>query len=254
MKDWEGTGEAFGASYASLCAGTADPLLAVLGDPAGRTLLDVGAGTGRLSAALAEAGWRVTGCEPEPTMRTVAAREHPAVPMVAGALPELPFDDRAHDVVIANFVLNHVADPRLSAHELARVAEERVAATIWTNSPTWLWVEVCERAGLVPVAGERLPPEKDFERTADGFERMLRDAGWLDVQAVEHTWTWHAAPSALWASAVGGVGAAGLFYRGLGATDRQRFHAAFEALCAERAVGGRIPLAHTAAVATGRRG
>ena len=254
MKDWGGRGEAYAASYAALCAGTAEPIMSMLGEPAGRTLLDVGSGTGLLTAALADAGWTVTGCEPEPMMRAVAAREHPALPMSAGALPSLPFADGAYDAVVANFVLNHVADPRVAARELARVSRDALAATIWSRSPTWLWLEVCERAGLQPAAGERLPPDKDFERSAEGFARMLRDAGWRDVEVAEHTWTWHAAPTALWASAEGGVGGAGLFYLSLSAVEQGRFRDAFDRICAERANDGRIPLEHTAAVAAGRRG
>lgn len=253
MKDWDGRGEAYAASYAALCGGTSGPLLVLLGPAGGRSLLDVGAGTGLLAAAFAEAGWSVTGCEPEPSMRRVAAREHPSVPMIDGALPSLPIADRSSDVVVANFVLNHVADPRVSARELARVSADRVAATIWTTSPTWLWREVCDRAGLEAAAGERLPPEKDFERTAEGFARMLRDSGWLDVDVREHTWTWSAQPAALWASAEGGVGGAGVFYRGLGAAEQERFRDALAGICAERAVHGRVPLEHTAAIAAGWR-
>lgn len=254
MKDWGGRGAAYAASYAALCAGTAQPLLEALGTPGGRTLLDVGAGTGLLAATLADAGWDATGCEPEPSMRAVAAAANPALEMIDGALPALPIADGVYDVVVANFVLNHVADPRVCARELARVARDRLAATIWTSSPTWLWLEVCEQAGLTPAAGERLPPEKDFERTVDGFGRMLRDAGWRDIDVSEHTWTWFAAPAALWVSAEGGVGGAGLFYLSLEGSDQERFRVAFERICSERLVGDSIPLVHTAALATGRPG
>lgn len=252
MKDWAGTGEAYASSYAALCAGTADALLDALDEPGGRTLLDVGSGAGTLAAVFADAGWSVTGCEPEATMRAVAARRHPGIEVVDGALPELPFADRAFDAVVANFVLNHVADPRASARELTRVASERVAATVWADSPSWLWREVCARAGLEPTAGERLPSEKDFERSVHGFGRMLRDAGWRDTTVNALTWTWHADPEALWLSAEGGVAAAGAFYGALDEADRRRFRRGFDAVCDERAVDGRLPLAHTAAVAAGR--
>lgn len=251
MKDWAGTGEAYAASYAPLCAGTTETLARALGAPDGRSLLDVGSGTGVLAAAFIDAGWAVTACEPESTMRDVARREHPGMRLRDAALPSLPFEDAAFDVVVANFVLNHVADPRMASRELARVAANRVAATIWTTSPTWLWREVCERAGLAPAAGERLPPEKDFERTPEGFERMLSDAGWRMREVVEHTWTWNADPTALWASAEGGVGGAGLFYRALGGAERASFRAAFDVVCAQRCVDGLIPLEHSAAVAVG---
>lgn len=254
MKAWAGVGEAYAASYAALCAGTAGALAEALGPAADRSLLDVGSGTGLLGARLAADGWDVTGCEPEPTMRAVAEREHPQLKVIAGALPDLPFDDASFDAVTANFVLNHVDDPRRSARELVRVSAARVAATIWFRSPSWLWLEVCAMAGLEPAVGERLRPDMDFERTAAGFTRMLRDGDWQDVVVSELEWTWHAAPEALWASAEGGVASAGALYRSLGGRDRDRFRHAFDELCAERSVDGTIALPHTAAIASGCRG
>ncbi|SEB85892.1 class I SAM-dependent methyltransferase [Microbacterium hydrocarbonoxydans] len=249
MKDWAGTGRAYADSYASLCVGTADALRDALGAPADRTLLDVGSGTGLLTAALAQDGWETSGCEPEPTMREIAQREHPLIPVHDGSLPSLPFAAGAFDAVVANFVLNHVSDPRGAARELLRVSRERVAATIWTDSPSWLWREVSERAGVAPATGERLPPERDFERSVEGFGRMLADGGWPRPQVVEVTWTWHARPVELWASAEGGVGAAGQTFRSLGDSDRSSFRAAFDLVCAERSTDGRLPLQHSAAVA-----
>lgn len=251
MKAWRGTGEAYAASYAALCLGTAPTLIAALGSGAGRTLLDVGSGTSSLLAEFARQGWAVTGCEPEPSMRAVAQREHPEIDCVAAGLPELPFADDAFDAVTANFVLNHVADPRASARELARVARGRVAASIWVRSPTWFWRSVCERAGLEPAEGERLPADRDFARTSAGFAGMLTDAGWRGVEVIERTWTWDAEPAALWASAEGGVAGAGLFYRSLDEAGRVAFRVGFDDLCAELAIDGEVPLEHTAAIAVG---
>ncbi|MDF2509679.1 MAG: hypothetical protein K0Q52_3538, partial [Microbacterium sp.] len=157
MKDWAGVGEAYAASYAALCAGTFPVMRSALGAPAGRSLLDVGAGDGTLAAAWSAAGWDVTACEPEPTMRAVSRRRNPVIDAVDGALPDLPFARGAFDVVVANFVLNHVASPRTSAAELRRVTRGAVVATTWTLSPSWLWAEITARAGVEPFAGERLP-------------------------------------------------------------------------------------------------
>lgn len=255
MKTWSGVGEAYEASYASLCEGTADALIDVLGRGDARSLLDVGAGTGRIAARLsATAGWRVTAGEPEETMRLVAARNFPELDIVHAALPELPFGDRAFDAVIANFVLNHVPDPRGAAAELLRVSRRVVVATIWSSSPSWFWHEVGARAGLRPPTGERLSPEMDFERSEDGFRRMLGEAGWPDVDTRALEWTWHVAPDALWASAEGGVAAAGLLYRGLDTAGRARFRSAFNDLCAEHEVGERLPLQHAAVLAVSLHG
>lgn len=254
MKPGGGVGEAYAASYASLCAGTGDALLSALGAPGGRRLLDVGSGTGELADRFRVRGWDVTACEPEWTMRAVSTRQHPEVPVVAGALPELPFAPASFDAVTANFVLNHVPDPRASARELARVAVSGapLGASIWLRSPSWFWAEIVARAGIVAAPGERLSPDKDFARTAVGFEAMLTDGGWHGVRVEELSWVWRAAPSALWASAEGGVASAGLLYRALSDDDRALFRRTFEAVCAEYAVEGLVPLEHTAAVAVGR--
>jgi hypothetical protein len=81
---------------------------------------------------------------------------------------------------------------------------------------------------------------------------MLIDAGWSDVVAHEQSWTWEAAPAALWASASGGVASAGMIYRSLDDRERRRFRIGFEETCASHSRGAVIPLVHTAAVAVGR--
>lgn len=253
MKAWSGTGEAYAASYAGLCAGTVPAVVDILGEPHGRRMLDIGSGTGDLLARCADAGWQVTGCEPEPTMRAVSLRAHPDLTVEPGSLPVLPFPSASFDAVTANFVLNHVADPRRGASAMAGVGRPgaRLIATIWTRSPSWFWIEVCERASLVPATGRRLSPTKDFARTAEGFAGMLIDAGWHEVRATELSWTWFPEPGELWASAEGGVASAGQFYLALDADGRRRFRHSFEAVCSERESEGVVPLVHTAAVGQG---
>ncbi|WP_336645342.1 class I SAM-dependent methyltransferase [Microbacterium sp. USHLN186] len=245
---WAGTGEAFAASYAALCAGTGERLREIAGPGRGRTLLDVGAGDGTLAAAWTDAGWRVTAAEPEPSMREAARARHPKLKLVRDALPDLSFDDDRFDVVTANFVLNHVPDPRAAAAELRRVARDLVIATTWSASPTALWGEVTARAGLAPASGSRLPPEKDFARTAEGLRRMLTEVGWHPA-VTELTWTWHVEPEVLWRSVTGGVAGAGAFYATLAGADRARFQMAFDELTADRSEGGRMPMTQTAAIA-----
>lgn len=253
MKDWAGVGEAYSASYAALCAGSFPAMRHVVGEPAGRRLLDVGAGDGRLVAAWAAEGWTVTACEPEATMRAASHRAHPLIETVDAALPDLPFADGAFDVVVANFVLNHVGTPRASAAELDRVSRDAVVATTWTLSPSWLWAEITARAGIEPLAGARLPADQEFERTADGFAQMLREAGLERVAVTEHEWTWNAAPDALWRSVEGGVAGAGALYAELDPERRQRFRAAFDVVVDERSRDGALPLEHRAAIAVSRR-
>ncbi|MFK3679345.1 class I SAM-dependent methyltransferase [Microbacterium sp. NPDC090218] len=249
MKEWAGVGEAYAASYAALCAGTFPVMRDALGAPGGRSLVDVGSGDGTLAAAWAGAGWNVTACEPEATMRAASRRRYPPIDAIEAGLPELPFADGAFDVAVANFVLNHVATPRRAAAELRRVSRGAVIATIWTRSPSWLWSEITDRSGVEPSVSARLPADQDFERTGEGFARMLQEAGLEQVVVREVEWTWEAAPDALWLSVEGGVAGAGALYTGLGSGDRRLFREAFDRVVDERRVGDTLPLEHRAAIA-----
>ncbi|WP_298038021.1 class I SAM-dependent methyltransferase [uncultured Microbacterium sp.] len=255
MTAWEGTGRAYAASYAELCAGTIESIVEELGAGRGRPALDVGAGIGELAARLSAHGWSATAAEPESSMRVVAGHRHPRLSLVDAALPGLPFADASFAAVTANFVLNHVDDPRRSAAELLRVAAPAgvVAASIWTRSPSWFWGEVVEESALPRATGGRLPPEKDFERTAEGFASMLRAAGWATVSVTEEERIWRASPEMLWASVEGGVASAGGFYQLLDGSARIRFRAAFDTVSARYDDAGTIALEHVAAIAVQRR-
>lgn len=88
-------------------------------------VVDVGAGTGMFSAALARRGGaaRVVGVEPSAAMRE-QAREfgaHPRVEYVAGRADAVPVPDGSADLVLLSRVIHHVPDRRRCMRELARV-------------------------------------------------------------------------------------------------------------------------------------
>ncbi|WP_047523927.1 hypothetical protein [Microbacterium sp. ZOR0019] len=124
-----------------------------------------------------------------------------------------------------------------------------VVATVWTRSPSWLWAEITERSGIAPFVGARLSDAEDFERTADGFGRMLQEAGLPHVAVTEIDWIWNADPDSLWLSVDGGVAGAGALHAGLDQAERQRFRTAFDTVVEERSVRGSLLLEHRAAIA-----
>lgn len=90
----------------------------LLPDLAGRTVLDVGCGTGRYRQPLASRGARrVVGLDPEPAMLTDAG----GAPVACAALPSLPVASGAFDVVLCALVVGHLPDLRSALGELARV-------------------------------------------------------------------------------------------------------------------------------------
>ena len=88
-------------------------LLVREGDLVGRRVLDIGCGTGRAAAALAERGSRVWGVEPEPEMAALA-RERLSTVKVAPA-ERLPFKDGWFDRALMWLVLHLVDRPRALA-------------------------------------------------------------------------------------------------------------------------------------------
>ena len=96
----------------------------------GRTVLDVGTGTGRAAIALARRGARVTGVDASEEMLAVARRRAADrkvdVPFLKGDAHALQFADHSFDMVVCLRVLMHTPDWRRSLSELCRVARYRV--------------------------------------------------------------------------------------------------------------------------------
>lgn len=163
--------------------------------------------------AAADRGREVTAVDIDPAMV-----ERCGVPAVARASAlDLPLASGTFDVVTANFLVNHLPDPRRGVAEIARVLRPggRAAMTIWpAGSLAWadLVTEAFDAAGVVPLSGQRLPDHLDFERSVDGLGGIAGEAG-LSVTVAENVgWDWTVTPSNLWRGVSGGVGTAGRTY------------------------------------------
>jgi SAM-dependent methyltransferase len=228
---WEGVAEAYARSFAGLCAGAIPAMLDGL--PSGGRLLDVGCGTGELVRAARTAGGDVIGVEPDPEMAALASEALGEDVLVAG-LPDLPHADDGFDVVTANFVLNHVDDPRAGALELARVAAPGgvVRATIWGSAPppqALMWNGLLDMVGAVRPPSPRLPADRDFERSADGLATVLSEVGLAVTDAGTRAWTWRVAPDALW-TGLTAVGNFGVLYRAQTEDVQGRLRSAYDEL------------------------
>jgi SAM-dependent methyltransferase len=99
-----------------------EPVVAALlaGLPAGRAL-DVGCGTGRHTARLADAGHDVTGIDPSEEMLTRARERLPGVEFRTGGFEALPAEEAQADLVVCALALSHVPSLLAPVAELARV-------------------------------------------------------------------------------------------------------------------------------------
>ena len=92
-----------------------------LGIVPGDRILDIAAGTGTSSSAIARAGARVTALDFSAGMVAVGRQRHPDIDFVEGDATALPFNDASFDAVTVSFGLRNVQDPRKALAEMRRV-------------------------------------------------------------------------------------------------------------------------------------
>ncbi len=96
----------------------------LLGALAGKKVLDVGAGTGRLSLPLANRGAQVTALDVSPKMLELIKKKNSKIQTVIGDAESLPFADNSFDVVTAAFLIVHLKDPTRFFDEAYRVLKD----------------------------------------------------------------------------------------------------------------------------------
>jgi SAM-dependent methyltransferase len=145
-----------------------DEVLAFAG--AARTVLDFGAGTGRLAGALVERGFDVTGVEPDAALRGRLARN--GIASVAG-FAEL--GDRRFDYAVSLNVLEHCADDAGVARELHRRLVPGGRCLVYVPAFPALWSANDDRVGH----------QRRYRRRP--LLRLFRDAGFAvtDVRHVD---------------------------------------------------------------------
>ena len=101
-------------------AGYTPETIAWLLGPRPLEVLDLGAGTGKLTAALLAAGHRVTALEPLPEMRAILTETLPAATAIDGRAEDLPLPDNTFDAVVAASAF-HWFDREPALDEITRV-------------------------------------------------------------------------------------------------------------------------------------
>jgi ubiquinone/menaquinone biosynthesis C-methylase UbiE len=146
-------------------------LLDALGPPAGRSLLDIGGGTGNYARALRDAGFRVTLCDFSPGMAAQAAAKLDGSAVAIADGQHLPFSDGSFDCAISVKVLNHVPDWRRFLREARRVVRNGPLVLLHATK------ETLEGNWILEYLPSLVAPENTrYETQADILE-ALREAG-----------------------------------------------------------------------------
>ncbi len=153
----------FGAAVTSYEAGRPEYpaeavawMLSSIPETGGR-VVDVGAGTGKLTRAVAALpGADVVAVDPDAAMLAVLRERLPTVPALVGTAEELPLSDAAADAVVMGQAW-HWVDPVAASREIGRVLRPGgVLGLVWNVRDDRVdWVR--RLTGLVPMSGaERL--------------------------------------------------------------------------------------------------
>ncbi len=160
----------------------------------GATVVDIGAGTGKLSRLLIETGVRVLAVEPVAAMRDQFSRVLPQVSLVEGTAEALPLPDAAADAATAAQAFHWFANAKALAEihrvlkphgRLGLIWNNRDAASGWVRE-VWALVERGEselpryRKGtwknvFHEYAGFRPVVEKSFAHEQHGDFAMIAD-------------------------------------------------------------------------------
>jgi len=156
------------------------------------SVLDVGAGTGKLAGVLAEivGEQNVSAVDPSEPFAAALAERFPAAEVRIAAAEELPFEDESFDAVLAQLVINFMADPERGASEMRRVAREEasVVAAVWDyRGEMTMLATFWEAAAAIDERGAAARDERTRMRFGDPEElvRLWKQAGLREIDAGE---------------------------------------------------------------------
>jgi SAM-dependent methyltransferase len=204
--------------------------------PGGRRWLDVGCGTGALSAAILERGSpsSVVGVDPSQGFRdTARGRLGDRVSLHAGNATAIPLGDASVDVVVSGLVLNFVPDQPAALAEMKRVAAPggTIAAYVWDYAEKMelmrhFWDAAISLDASVAHMDElvRFPVCRP-----EPLKRLFADAGLQDIEvsAIDIA-TPFASFDDYWAPFLGGQGPAPSYAMSLDEAARQRLRDTLE--------------------------
>jgi SAM-dependent methyltransferase len=170
------------------------PLAAALieraGVRAGTRVLDVGCGPGALALALSAVVGEpalVAAIDPSPGYADACRARVPGADVRVGTAEALPFEAATFDAVLAQLVVNFMADAAAGVREMRRVARPgaAVAATVWDYAGQMRLLRTFWDVAI-DVEGESARQLDEGRRmrlcSPEELDRLWRNAGLVDVE------------------------------------------------------------------------
>jgi SAM-dependent methyltransferase len=163
---------------------------AELGLERGAPVLDLAAGTGKLTRALVAAGLDVMAVEPQPGMREKLATIVGADRVRDGVAEEIPIADAAVDAVTVADGFHWFDQPRALA-EISRVLRPGGGLAVLTTVPDWTGTSWAHEVGTMM---QDLRPEHPFFDGPPWQESVRAAEGWAEPREVRVTTSQPAEP------------------------------------------------------------
>lgn len=155
-----------------------------------RRVLDLGAGTGKLTGALVDMGLQVVALEPSKRMRARLSAAVPKAQVLAGSAERIPMDDGVVDAVVVAGAW-HWFDPAKAVAQIARVlVPGGTLSLVWnTRDETEPWVAELGRImhqhaeQVIDTSPQIGAPFTDLERIEIRWEQTMTGKELLDMVA-----------------------------------------------------------------------
>jgi SAM-dependent methyltransferase len=156
---------------------------AELGLAAGAPVLDLGAGTGKLSRALLAAGFDVTAVEPHETMREVLAARVGGARALSGLAEAIPLPDASVAAVTVADAF-HWFDQQAALAEIARVLQPGGGLALLASVPDWKGASWAHELGTMMQQARPSHPHFD----GPGWQEAVAKAGgWMAPREIRVT-------------------------------------------------------------------
>jgi SAM-dependent methyltransferase len=177
----------------------------------GTRVLDVGAGTGALTAELLRRGATVAAMDPSPEFVATLKSRFPEIDAREAGAEELPWPDASFDAALAQLVIAFMADAEAGVAEMHRVVEPGgvVAVCMWDRERMDLLHAVNQVQAVVDP--DRSADVPRF-RSADSIAELLGDGAEVELLVVDAE---YADFDEFWSALAGGVGPAGAWVASL---------------------------------------
>jgi len=205
----------FMGRYSTRLAG---PFADFAGVEPGQRALDVGAGTGALTAELVARGVSVAAADPSPEFATVLRERFPNLEVEEAPAESLPWGDGVFDVALAQLVVAFVSDAPAAVAEMARVAR-RVAVCMWGIAEVDMFAAI-DRTDSV-IGTSRTEPRR--YRTPQEIHDLLAPLGEVESAELDVT-AGYRDYDEFWQALQRGVGPAGHWIASLDAEALERAH------------------------------